>query len=287
MISNKSPIILVLGAQGMTGHTVYNYLQNFYDTYGTVRDAGEESTFIHFDVLKDPLNILLIKVKKIDYIINCIGILKNNKNLSTIRTVNSIFPHQVAQFADEIGAKLIHISTDAVFADNTNEVYEDSKPNPDDLYGKTKYEGEPVAKNALTIRTSFLGLDNLKHKGLLEFILRDKAPTGFTNQNWSGCTTLQFARLCSDIIQTNRFDMLKKKSRVYHFAPIRNVSKHDIIKTFLKLKRSNKSVKPGISNSITRSLSSRYSNELQINHFSSNLLESLQELIDFEQSNNG
>ena len=63
-------------------------------------------------------------------IINCIGITKdkinnkNSQNLVNTIEINSKFPHILSDIARKYSSRIIHISTDAVFAKNSGRVYE-------------------------------------------------------------------------------------------------------------------------------------------------------------------
>lgn len=67
----------------------------------------------------------------------------------------------IAQAAQSVGAKVVQISTEYVFAGNKKEGYfEDDKPNPLNVYGITKYLGEQVLMRSslfyYIVRTSWL-----------------------------------------------------------------------------------------------------------------------------------
>ena len=61
--------------------------------------------------------------------------------------INAIGPRNLAIAAAEVDAKLIHVSTDYVFAGNGTRPYtEFDEPGPVSAYGKTKLEGERFVK---------------------------------------------------------------------------------------------------------------------------------------------
>ncbi len=75
--------------------------------------------------------------------------------------VNVLGAQNIAEIARDIGARLVHISTDFVFDDSCERPFrEDALPNPVNAYGKSKWEGEKcvysVYPEACTIRTSWL-----------------------------------------------------------------------------------------------------------------------------------
>ena len=59
------------------------------------------------------------------------------------RAVNALAPVIMAEEAAKLGARLIHYSTDYVFDGTNREPYtEEDEPNPLNVYGATKLEGE-------------------------------------------------------------------------------------------------------------------------------------------------
>jgi dTDP-4-dehydrorhamnose reductase len=75
--------------------------------------------------------------------------------------VNSFGTKNIATAAEEIKAKLIYISTDYVFDGKKKEPYlETDRPNPLNIYGKSKYSGEnyvrDICSRFIIIRTSWL-----------------------------------------------------------------------------------------------------------------------------------
>jgi len=62
--------------------------------------------------------------------------------------INSEAPAIVAQCAQQIGARLVHISTDYVFDGENNQPYtEQDQPNPTGVYGQSKLAGELGIQN--------------------------------------------------------------------------------------------------------------------------------------------
>src|SRR5204863_1499733 len=111
------------------------------------------------------------------YAVNCIAVLKGaSENCgteadATAHQINAVFPHELARLAAKVGCRVVHVSTDAVFAPDSGSCLESDMPAPTDHYGRTKLLGEPSAPNALTFRCSIIGPNPFKKTGLLEWVL--------------------------------------------------------------------------------------------------------------------
>jgi dTDP-4-dehydrorhamnose reductase len=78
------------------------------------------------------------------------------------RRLNAEAPQILAQAAAEVGAMIVHISTDFIFDGANPGLYvEDDPPSPASVYGRTKAEGEALVRAAapdrhLVVRTAWL-----------------------------------------------------------------------------------------------------------------------------------
>ena len=210
--------ILVLGGEGMLGHKMFQTLLARYpDTACTVRGSLDGPFYRRIDLFRE--GTVLEKVDAMDlsalgrtlrkirpgFIVNCVGVIKQREEVNaavpTI-TLNALLPHQLAENAKEWGGKVIHFSTDCVFNGKRGCYTEDDPSDAEDLYGKSKFLGEVVAENALTLRTSIIGRELFHFRSLLEWFLAQKGETfcGFRRVIYSGVTTNYLARLVGDLI---------------------------------------------------------------------------------------
>ena len=141
--------ILVTGCNGQLGRAIRKEY------------ADQDIGFINTDVVADngivPLDITnidavmkMVKDTKPDVIINCAAhtnVDKCEEQQDLAYKINAIGPRNLSIASSEIGAKMIHISTDYVFEGNGTRPYiEFDKPNPISAYGRTKLEGENFVK---------------------------------------------------------------------------------------------------------------------------------------------
>lgn len=281
-MKNRSRQVLVLGATGMLGRTVYQYLLiHKKNIQGTSRDLKNKNLiYLNFKKSADLEN--LFENKSFSFVINCVGALRGSSN-EKLELLNIIFPKALLILSRKYNFKIINISTDAVFSSIAGEVYEQSIPNPNDLYGKSKLKGE-LSKNTINIRTSILGFDPIEHKGLLEFMLRNKSKkiSGFTDKKWSGSTTLQLAKFMKWLLSGNNFNNLLKKTQIIHFAPIGPVTRYEILKTFSKLTNHTKVIKSSTEKQ-TRILKTIYFDEIKLKKYTKSLGKALKELIEYDK----
>ena len=161
--------ILVTGAKGQLGTEIIKCFERGYTELGKPAVLGEDNTVVGIDVdeldISDTQAVLsYIDKEKFDAVINCAAYTNVNKCESERELafrVNAIGPRNLAMAAERAGAKLIHVSTDYVFEGEGSVPYvEWSIPNPQSVYGKTKYMGEEFVKQFSTryfiVRTSWL-----------------------------------------------------------------------------------------------------------------------------------
>ena len=274
--------ILILGADGMLGRTIYLYLKKHNEL--KVSATSRKNKKLIFLEAKNPNSFKKI-LKENDYVINCIGINDvTRENINESVYINSEFPKIIDKLAEKFDFKFINVSSDAVFNPMTGKVTENSKPNPKDLYGKTKLKGETKSINSITIRTSIIGFSTNKKKGFLEWIVNsNKDIKGYDNQLWSGCTNLQFAKFCEYLITDNNFENLRKRSNIFHFAPLGPVTKYEMSKKIITIMRKEIKISRDKSKQqINRYLTSIYFDKKFYKSYTTNLSVSIKELVKFE-----
>lgn len=222
--------ILILGAIGMAGHALALYFKE----RGYSVTAYSVTTFPYCDNIignafeTDKFKDMLLR-GEYDVIINCIGILNQaaDKNRSAAVYLNSYLPHLVADTIKGKKTKLIHMSTDCVFAGNGGPYDENSPRDGRSFYDRTKALGEVEDEKNLTFRNSIVGPDmNENGIGLFNWFMRQKGPVqGFTGAIWTGVTTLTLAKAMEKAIEENLCGL-------YNLVNNESISKYDLLVLF-------------------------------------------------------
>jgi dTDP-4-dehydrorhamnose reductase len=229
--------ILILGGDGMLGHQLFKQLRtqhevkvtlhqnlDFYNKYELFNDTNAYSGL---DIRDQEKLAEILSDFHPQAVVNCAGIVKQQdaaKEYIPSIEVNALFPHRLAFSCKNIGARMVHLSTDCVFSGEKGNYKEDDFSDADDLYGRTKFLGEVRDDNCITLRTSMIGKELLRNKSLLEWLLSQKGSIkGFKRAIFSGFTTLELSRIIEKILIEH-----PKAAGLYHVssAPI---SKFDLL----------------------------------------------------------
>jgi len=240
--------ILIFGGKGMLGHKLVQVLGKSFEVWTTIRGAYEDVE--RFGIFEKHRTIegidahdlhsvqQAVRDSRPDVVINAVGIIKqmpSSKDVIKTLTVNSIFPHRLSELANDVGFRLITISTDCVFDGQKGSYVEEDAPNALDLYGRSKNLGEVLADNCLTLRTSIIGRELETAHSLVEWFLgsEGKNVEGFGNAIYSGFPTIVFADIIEDLIVNQ-----PKLNGLYHVSS-EPISKYDLLKLLKKHYKSN------------------------------------------------
>lgn len=228
--------ILIAGITGMLGHQLVKELAPLHTVAGTSRGAIpavlQDFSFTHYNAEASDLSSFekAIADFKPDAVVNCIGVIKQKKEVkdeSPTLAINGEFPHRLYAICRKHGARLLHMSTDCVFSGTKGVPYtEQDKPDPIDLYGRSKLLGEVVGEGAVTLRTSIIGRELGTQVSLLEWAISQKGKTikGYANALYTGFTTYEMARIIRRVLEKH-----KDLSGLYQVASS-PISKYDLLK---------------------------------------------------------
>ena len=218
----------MLGASGMLGSAVMRVLteSSELDVLGTIRSEETRTYFsaaiagklLIVEDVQDHKDLMRVFNEiRPDAVINCVspsrGSLIKQDPLQLI-PICALLPHQLAQLCDQIGARLVHISTDGVFSGSKGCYSEDDPADATDVYGVSKYLGELRSPHTITLRTSIIGHELRTSDGLLGwFMSQDKRCNCFSRAVFSGLPSVVLAQIVGDVVLPR-----PELSGLYHVA---------------------------------------------------------------------
>jgi len=164
--------IAVIGANGQLGTDVVSAFS---------KEGHDVSVLTHSDIELSDLDSVSkqLKARGADVVVNTAAMHNVDnceKDPQRAFAVNAVGARNLSLVANDLGAKLIHVSTDYVFDGAKSTPYEESDaPNPLNVYGNSKLAGEYFVRNTaekhFVVRTSAIyGKSPCRAKGGLNFI---------------------------------------------------------------------------------------------------------------------
>lgn len=255
--------VLVLGISGMLGNAMFRVMSQDpqLEVVGTARSPDilrffapglQKRVIVGVDVLDQAALRGAIEAVRPDVVVNCVGLIKQFSNAEdplVAVPVNAILPHRLAWLTESVGARLVHISTDCVFAGNKGNYSESEPCDAKDLYGKSKFLGEVAYPHTLTLRTSIIGHELTSSHALVDWFLSQGASCkGFARAIFSGLPTVVLSEIVRDVVLP-RADL----SGLYHVAA-QPIAKYDLLQLIAKTYGKQIEIVPDTSLRIDRSL---------------------------------
>jgi dTDP-4-dehydrorhamnose reductase len=230
--------VAVLGATGMLGSMLVDYLKDYFDVVGVSRSEEINVQGYEHRYYKYPEGDIVKVVGDCCWVINAMGEIPQRKmkaNHAHYYNINRYFPKLLSRC---LGCKIIQIATDCVYSgvdsgvvnSKAGDYTEKDAFSPVDEYGESKLLGEIEAPNFYNIRCSIIGTNRLDDYSLLGWFLRqpnNEIIKGYNNHYWNGVTTLQFAKICQGIISTNT-----PLPNIHHLIPDDYLSKYELLQLF-------------------------------------------------------
>ena len=243
--------ILVTGAYGQLGSEIkelekqfrnYDFLFTDVDTLDITSETEVEKYFIE---------------NKPDYIINCAAytaVDKAETEPEIASNINAKAPRILAKYSKQFNAKFIQISTDYVFAGNSDKPYSETDDvNPQGVYGKTKLDGELSClkenPDTIIIRTSWLysAFGNNFVKTMLRLGSERESLNVVFDQVGTPTYAGDLARAVLSIIENLENNPSKFVSGIYHYSNQGVASWYDFAKAIFEIENVQCKVTPVLS----------------------------------------
>jgi dTDP-4-dehydrorhamnose reductase len=200
-------------------------------------DLSSESSISHY-----------FKNNKFDIIINCAAytqVDRAEQEAELANQINHLAIKQLASIASNQQAKLLHISTDYVFDGESDTPYiETDRPNPINVYGKTKLAGEQALQtvmpmNALIIRASWIysEYNNNFISTMLKLGKKQDELSVVNDQMGSPTYAADLADAILEIIKHKKFRDVGQTTQIYHYSGEGEISWHRFAKEIFKIEK--------------------------------------------------
>jgi dTDP-4-dehydrorhamnose reductase len=208
----------ITGYKGQLGMEMTSQLKNAGKGYELILTGIDELDITRIDSV-----VSYVNKTKPDIIINCAAYTAVDNcetNADTAYRINAIGPRNLAIAAAQIGARLVHISTDYVFngegiktIDGSIRPYNEFDcPDPCTVYGKTKYEGElfvqRINPRSFVIRTAWLYGEGSNFVRTMLRLSRENETVRVVNDQFGSPTsTRELARLIMALMGTDNYGL--------------------------------------------------------------------------------
>lgn len=234
--------LLVTGASGLLGLNLALEASHEHEVFGSVNRnllRNAPFTVIQSDLTQPGSLDDLLEESQPDWVINCAAL----ANLEACETrpelaekLNIELPKKLAQHVAKGGARLVHISTDAVFGGERGGYTETDQPHPLSTYARTKLLGEKAVTaedpQAVIARVNLFGWSLGGKRSLAEWFLNNLS----SSQPVSGFTDVYFCPLLANELGALLLDMLDHGLRgLYHVVSRDCASKYDFGTRLAKL----------------------------------------------------
>jgi dTDP-4-dehydrorhamnose reductase len=215
--------ILITGASGLLGLNTALETADQHTVFGQVnRNAiqTEAFTVLKADLLETGAVERLLDQTQPDWVIHCAALAnleacENDPELA--RELNTEIPRKLAEACQKGGARLLHVSTDAVFDGQTGGYTEEDSASPVGIYTQTKYQAElaVAAANptAIIARVNLFGWSLKGRRSLAEFFFNNLS----VGNRVMGFTDIYFCPLLvNDIAHIFKNMLAKELTGLYH-----------------------------------------------------------------------
>lgn len=222
---------LITGAKGQVGHCLVQQLTGKADILAVDRDE--------LDITDQAAVLRTVAEFKPDVIINAAAhtaVDKAETEVELSEAINVKGPLYLAQAANQVGALILHISTDYVFnGEGSHEYKETDTTGPQGVYGKTKLAGEIAVQQAnprsIILRTAWVfGEHGHNFVKTMLRLAKDRDTLGVVGDQFGGPTYA--GDIASALINIANQILAGKEEAfgIYHFTGTPYVSWNDFAK---------------------------------------------------------
>ncbi len=226
--------ILITGASGLLGLNTALEVADQHTVFGQVNSNAiqtEAFTVLQTDLLEPGAVERLLDQARPDWVIHCAALAnleacENHPELAW--ELNTAIPRKLAEACQKGGARLLHVSTDAVFDGKIGGYTEEDPASPVGIYTQTKYQAElaVAAANpqAIIARVNLFGWSLKGRRSLAEFFFNNLS----AGNPVMGFTDVYFCPLLVNDIAHIFIQMLEKElAGLFHVLSSECLTKYE------------------------------------------------------------
>jgi len=243
--------ILLLGSSGKIGKEIVlaNSLFGFNLIHPNSKQLNITDPLLHCKLVDINPNLIINAAAYTD-------VDNAETNIEQAYNINKLGPQKIAKACDELDIPIIHISTDYVFSGKKNTPYiEKDIPNPINVYGKSKLEGEEavskLCEQHIILRTSWIFGD--KGGSFVKTILKLAVEKSLVNvvENEISCPTTSASAAYTILAIAKQIQNGSKKWGLYHFCGSPSINRYDYALNIIEIAKKYSSAKFGTIHAIT------------------------------------
>jgi len=226
--------ILITGASGLLGLNATLEAASEHTVFGQVNSnvlATDAFTVVRANLLAPGAVQQLLDDTQPDWVIHCAAqanVDACEADPAQAHELNSLVPALLAEHVARGGARLLHVSTDAVFDGQRGGYTEEDQPNPLSVYARVKLEGErrvlTADPTAIVARVNLFGWSLSGRRSLAEFFFNNLS----NGQAVKGFTDVYFCPLLANHLGHIFLKMLDRElSGLYHVVNDECLSKYE------------------------------------------------------------
>lgn len=208
--------IMITGCNGQLGRALNRLYEREQNITLFNTDVFPDENITALDITDVDAVLSFVREKKPDAIINCAAhtnVDKCETDIDNAYKINAVGPRNLSIAASEMGAKLMHISTDYVFPGTQDRPLTEFDPvGPTSMYGKTKLAGENFVKEFsekhFIIRTAWLYGDGKNFVKTMLRLAEDHREVGVVKDQYGTPTSAaELAKAVKYLLPTDNYGL--------------------------------------------------------------------------------
>src|SRR5690554_6418825 len=192
--------VLVLGATGRLGGELLRVFGSAHEVLGVGRSVSE-TRLQHSELSQSQELGELVHKFQPAWVINAAAFTAVDAcDSPEAHFINATFPASLEAICHAEGARMLHFSTDSVFADG-RDANEDDKTSALNIYVEQKIQAEDSLSGSVILRTNFYGAKRGLGRWMADRLFNSEGFTGFDDVYFAPLLNTEVARLTRELVE--------------------------------------------------------------------------------------